>query len=670
MKRIALPALALLMLSAGCKSESTTPPATGLACAPACDPARCQVCTDVGGAAQCASLCGAGLTCEAGRCVAPSVASCDPGCGPCQVCDTSGAVPSCVALCDAGLECRDGVCAAPVVASCAPACGPCESCDLSGPTPSCVSRCAAGLACNAGVCEAPPAPACEPACAASEYCEIGAPPTCKPRCGDGLVFANDTCVRAGFHARLDALDVPFADGPAVTAVCVDCHADEAAHVLASPHFRWQGPTPNLAGHEGASDIGKRNLINNFCVSIPGNEKRCSQCHAGYEYDGPGFDFDVITKVDCLACHADPASGYRKAPKDGGRVDPSVDLALAARSVGVSTRQSCGSCHFGAGGGDNVKKGDLGSALARPTPSTDVHMGRGFSCATCHAGDAHAILGQGVHNPVSAGRLDCTGCHGAAPHGQAVLDDHALDVACQTCHIPAFSRQQPTKTWWDWSTAGDRRRGTDGVVRGALADGTPVVEYDFMKGDFRWQKSVRPTYAWYDGRVEHMTLASSYPTGSGSEAEPVVIARPLAGKLDAAAKIFPFKVMTGRQPAHIARRFLIAPKLFGPGGFWPQIPAAADWDAAAVRALWTSSLTLGARAAGQLGAQESLADGDWGWVHTEMYLGINHEVAPKADALGQAPCAGCHGPASGFPWQALGYACDPIGDPIGCGSRHR
>lgn len=597
-----------------------------------CDPDACQVCVNDGQTAVCQSACAEGLTCEAGQCVAPEVSTCDPTCGPCQWCDTSGAAPVCVDACAEGLTCNEGVCEAPEVPpvdACDPACGPCQACDISSGAPVCVDLCGADQACNA---------------------------------------ATNACVRAGFHANFSDLVGPFADGPAVTEVCISCHLEDAQHVMATPHYQWKGPTPGLEGHTTGAEIGKKNLINNFCVSIPGNEARCSQCHAGYGYSAADFDFTDETKVDCLVCHADPASGYKKAAKTAGNVEEGVDLLLAARSVGPSKVGNCGSCHFGAGGGDNVKKGDIGSALATATPAVDVHMGNGMACSNCHADENHTILGQGVHLPTTMGRLACEDCHTDTPHEMSILDEHALDIACQTCHVPAFSRQQPTKMWWDWSSAGNKTRGTDGIETTTLEDGTVVQSYNYQKGDFVWEKNVKPKLAWYDGRVSHMTLGSTFPAGAGSSADnPINIARPLATKADMGAKIFPFKVMTGKQPAHTVQNFLIAPDLFGPGGFWPRIPAGEDYSEAAVRTIWTETLTEGARLAGQIGAGETIADGDWAFLNTEMYMGINHEVAPKEMALGQAPCSGCHMNPD-FPWADLGYNCDPLTG-SNCGSRH-
>jgi len=476
------------------------------------------------------------------------------------------------------------------------------------------------------------------------------------------------CVPQNIHASTAALAGPFGSAPEVTGQCLSCHAEEGEQFLKSAHWNWRGPTPGLVGHEDDTTVGKENLINNFCIAIRSNEARCTQCHAGYGYKDTSFNFADPGNIDCLVCHASPTSGYAKAPKTAGLPEETVDLVAAARSVGPTTVQSCGRCHFNAGGGDNVKKGDMGSALASATPEVDVHLGQGFTCASCHAGDDHTLLGQGVHVPVSEGRISCEGCHTAQPHSSSTLNNHALDIACQTCHVPAFSRQQPTKMNWDWSTAGNKNR--DGETT-TLPDGTVVTAYDSMKGDFVWAKEVRPEYAWYDGRVDRMTIADTF-VAAGTEEDPVVLGQPVATIADPEAKIFPFKVMRGRQPADTSRELMAVPKLFGPGGFWALIPPAESYDEATVLDIWTGALTLGARAAGQIGPEESYTGFgvDWDWLYTEMYLGINHEVAPKEQALGASgTCSACHGNQA-FDFEALGYACDPLmSGASACGSRH-
>lgn len=69
------------------------------------------------------------------------------------------------------------------------------------------------------------------------------------------------------------------------------------------------------------------------------------------------------------------------------------------------------------------------------------------------------------------------------------------MACETCHIPSFAREEPTKTWWDWSTAGKKRRDVH-------LDEFGMPDYDVMKGDFAWEKDVVPEYMWYNGKADY------------------------------------------------------------------------------------------------------------------------------------------------------------------------
>ena len=49
-------------------------------------------------------------------------------------------------------------------------------------------------------------------------------------------------------------------------------------------------------------------------------------------------------------------------------------------------KNCIGCHANAGGGDNVKHGDLAMALLDTTREFDVHMGTdgaGLDCVACH-----------------------------------------------------------------------------------------------------------------------------------------------------------------------------------------------------------------------------------------------------------------------------------------------
>ena len=81
-----------------------------------------------------------------------------------------------------------------------------------------------------------------------------------------------------------------------------------------------------------------------------------------------------------------------------------------------------------------------------------------------------------------------------------LNQHTDKVACQTCHIPEFSRgDYATKTWWDWSTAGILK---DGATPFAETDDWGHETYNSKKGDFRWQRDAVPEYVWFNGTVRY------------------------------------------------------------------------------------------------------------------------------------------------------------------------
>jgi hypothetical protein len=360
----------------------------------------------------------------------------------------------------------------------------------------------------------------------------------------------------------------------------------------------------------------------------------------------------------------------------------VDLKAAAETVALPTRANCGACHFFAGGGDNVKL--MGSGLKNPTEQTDVHMGRGMTCADCHAGAGHTFKGSGVHVPTHTARVACADCHGTTPHTGVVaangdtLDLHTDKLACQTCHIPKFSKTQFTKVDWDWSTAGDNKTcaGTPGtcvagvVVNKVNEDGTlnpasslTATSYDYIKGNFTWQRNVTPAYRWSNGKSSHATTADRADlSGMGltsADADRISLGEPVGGPAD--GKIMPFKLMRGRQAMYLdgANGFVINPNVFGPGSFWGVIQAVGydyttyTFDAGtlpgqpSVDKLWGKILATGAVAAGQVPAGTpafARYDGvnpGYDWRYTKLYMDMNHEVAPKAQALGAAGCADCH-----------------------------
>jgi octaheme c-type cytochrome (tetrathionate reductase family) len=424
------------------------------------------------------------------------------------------------------------------------------------------------------------------------------------------------------HEKAFTEDLP--DGYEGAFSCIGCHPTAGAEVMATGHWRWEGVTENIEGHE-AEVHGKTDLLNNFCIAIPSNEPRCTQCHIGSGWKNTSFDFGSIEGIDCLVCH-DLTGTYAKDPKAAGAPVATVDLDAVAMSVGKPTRKNCGDCHFFAGGGDNVKHGDLSSHLVEPTREMDVHMdaaGMNFSCQKCHKENDHGIAGMPLHSG-GEGQVSCADCHGdTAVHGDPFIDSHLERIACQTCHIPAFSRSMPTKMEWYWDEAG---QDIDPIPTDKY--GKPT--YDKKKGRFVWGKSVKPDLRWFNGKWKRMIIDVS----DDYDDLPAIMAEPMGDRSDPTAKIYPFKRMIGRQPADTVNKIIVVPHLFGtgpgPNPYWGKF----DWAAAVAE---------GTAYAGQN------YSGTYGFVDTVMYLSLNHEIAPKEQAL---KCGDCH--AGGIDFKALGY----------------
>jgi octaheme c-type cytochrome (tetrathionate reductase family) len=437
------------------------------------------------------------------------------------------------------------------------------------------------------------------------------------------------------HAKFEALKKEFKTGPEVTAACLSCHTEAAAQVMQTLHWTWLDPA------DPDKKLGKRGLIvNNFCLTMPSNEPRCTSCHVGYGWKDKSFDFTDQTKVDCLVCH-DQTRTYVKFPAGAGNpvAQPTVfpgdgktynppDWNKVAQSVGRPTRFNCGVCHFYGGGGEGVKHGDLDASMLQPKRDLDVHMdhqGLNFDCTRCHTTVQHHVAGRSYKTAANQDRRSliqddllaknaCESCHTLTPHrpgGKA--NDHTDKVACQTCHIPEFARGNSTKLRWDWSTAGKRQNGKP--VK-EMKDGRP--SYDGQKGNFIWAKNVKPEYFWYNGEIRNLLLTDKIDPAKA----PIALAYPVGQPGDGRSRIYPFKVHAGRQPYDSGNKTMLGVKLFGPkdsGAYW------GDWD-------WTTALAKGMD---YLGLPYS---GKFDWVETTYVFPTTHQVAPVKSALA---CAECH-----------------------------
>lgn len=457
------------------------------------------------------------------------------------------------------------------------------------------------------------------------------------------------------HTRFESLQGPFDSASDVTRACLECHTEAATQVQQSIHWTWEYEHP-ISGQM----LGKQNVINAFCGNVASNEARCTSCHAGYGWEETEtFDFSKETSVDCLACH-DTTGEYLKwndkaghplyeAKNQGARAEPypdalvveetdgsfthlPPDLAKIASQVGAPGRANCGNCHFYGGGGDNVKHGDLSSALIDPSPHVDVHMspeGADLACSDCHVSHGHLWAGSRYFGTLkddakqlpgfrNTDTLSCDSCHSDKPHDMSLtglkLNQHADAIACQTCHIPEFAKGgKGTKVWWDWSTAGK------------LKDGKPYAEYDekhrhtylSIKGDFRWEEDVVPEYRFWNGVVEYTLPGEKIDTDS------VVGINRIHGSVDDPdSRLYPFKRMLGRQAYDTENENLVFSQVYGPDtdtAFWTNL----DWGKALEAGMAKSDVPY---------------SGSYGFIDTEMWWPTTHMVSPAAEALS---CDSCH-----------------------------
>jgi len=471
----------------------------------------------------------------------------------------------------------------------------------------------------------------------------------------------DQYVQEAEEAGMDIHEMVFSEDPYEgTADCLQCHESEGMEMLDTGHFKWAGKVEGIEGLEGEM-LGKRDLINNFCVAVDTNEGRCTQCHVGYGWDDNTYDFTNPENVDCLVCH-DQSGTYKKGKKTAGMPLPSVDLNKVAMSIDVGSeppRKNCIGCHAFAGGGDNVKHGDLSTEMINPSRDHDVHMGvdgANFTCVDCHAentdpktgGVNHGMAGMELHSVHEGEMRQCTDCHGsqeAVHRGTPAENTLFFDgwherLACQTCHLPKFAKAVPTKTEWYWEDAGKD------ISPIPIDPDTGLAAFDKKKGTFNWEFNVRPTLRWHNGKWERKVVV----VDDKYDEVPIQMAKPLGKPSDPDAMIYPFKRFIGNQPVDPVTKTVLVPHLFskktGPNPFWGKF----DWGLA----LQDAALYTG---------QDF--SGEYEFVDTEMFLTVNHEIAPAEEALGAGGiidgCMDCHNPGGNqyVEWEELGWTGDPL-----------
>jgi octaheme c-type cytochrome (tetrathionate reductase family) len=415
---------------------------------------------------------------------------------------------------------------------------------------------------------------------------------------------------------------PYENVQQITEECLMCHEDVGDAVLSSNHWNWL--SSNLEVPEKiVSGESKHIPINNFCLAIPGKGKDCATCHLPFSGKDETFVFNSTENIDCLVCH-EQTGNYTQLKFESTANDSTINLLSIAQSVAKPTDKNCGSCHFRGIGGVMVESGAMDKSLIEPEEADDIHLGGlGFGCGDCHESSNHNIS---LKSETGESPVACVNCHDAAPHKKELLNNHCSAVACQTCHIPTYSRTEPSIVQWDWSKAGQD-------IQSSVNE-FDEVNYVKSKGELTWSKNIRPEYYWNDGKSQ------VYELGEKIQKNKTLDLNKPDGKIsDANSKISPFKVVKVKQPYDPVHEYLIIPKIYGEDGYQNTF----NWASASEKGMKYVNLEF---------------SGTVDFVETKMYWPINHMVMSSDNVL---KCTSCHGKGGEglLKWKELSYPDDPI-----------
>ena len=452
---------------------------------------------------------------------------------------------------------------------------------------------------------------------------------------------------SGGTTRSATLPVTIQDVPAVTGshasrftiyegtkTCLTCHASQAMAFHQSVHYQWNGDASEVDGLSTPT-AGKLGGINDFCIypdinwlgkltTVDGRtvDGGCARCHTGLGLKpSPVASQAQLENIDCLLCHSpnykrtlSSVNGSLAFVPDTAAM--TVSVLQAAVDIRLPGKETCLNCHTKAGGGDNLKRGDIEEAHRTATTSLDVHMaptsqgGAGLSCTGCHTAVGHRIAGRGVdlrERDAATPLMSCANCHSSTPHGDSRLNGHTARVACNVCHVPAFAKVAPTDMRRDWSLPGEVNTATN-----------------LYEPHMLLQTNVTPVYRFFNGRSRFYEFGSAAALQANGR---VLMAGPLGSINEPGAKITALKRHEGRQPIDPVTRVLLPLKI----GVFFQTGNVANAVASGVAAMgW--------------------ANNGYEFAETERFMGLYHEVAPKEQAVS---CSSCHDN-NRLDFAALGY----------------
>ncbi len=351
-------------------------------------------------------------------------------------------------------------------------------------------------------------------------------------------------------------------------------------------------------------------------------KGCGVCYPGFgEIPEEKISEKQLENIDCLICHAE---GYRRdVYEEGGKfsIRPILwknkeGLNSVSKRITLPKRDMCLRCHAGSGGGMNWKRGDIEPILSNPPKEYDVHMGSGMECIDCHKGKDHRILGRGADiasTDRTGDRLDCQSCHGKKMHPLEILNKHTQRVACVTCHIPEFARENETDMFRDWSKL------------------VLIEENGKYEPEIEFQKNVRPVYKWWNGKTITSSILGEPVLFKDGKIQVMV---PDGSFEDRTSKIYPFKYHKSIIPVEEGTNLLLPIKC--------------------VEAFVSGDLMKAINSGAEIYYGRKVKNVKW--LESERYMGIFHSIPPKEKAL---DCFFCHGKKGNFNFKGLGYKEDPI-----------
>lgn len=424
--------------------------------------------------------------------------------------------------------------------------------------------------------------------------------------------------------------------------CAECHDTAVKEVTESLHYQKGGEPRFSDGWEKGKDISLLADLSPLYHTYAGinwlgtikpadvarqeQQNGCAVCHMGVGKQ-PNLigtlAADDSENIDCLICHG---PDYRRAivkevktvkekiivrekEKTKGkwiekekeiakeafrfRIAPAagVDVLKVARQAQKTSAETCLRCH-GATVGGNFWRGIAGGG-------NDVHFSMGMSCTECHTVKKHKIAGGAAlkfqgQTEVTVG---CPNCHTEKPHkgdSGPLLNKHTFRIACQTCHVPAIARHAtvPTVTDIDWTTPIKNEK--SGLFEPAARQGS----------------NLKPEYLWWN-----RTMRNAW--------------EPAGSKRDRQARIYPWQRINSTIIADAATGMPLPLKI----------------------SVYAVTGDPGAAAAKGAAEAKQPYSGKWKAIQQTMLVPVNHQVAPKAEAL---KCDDCHDAKGRIDLKSLGY----------------